>query len=200
MELYPIPDIFLFEGHRRIPPSFVLRNNVPRLTFRMARLSSAYSSHQPSVSLNPTIVSLLAYDLKNGLYFYHIHIPSPESAIAETALHVVLAATCSLSPANPQPGTSRGFVSAMCLGPQGKRGMWAERDRGSTKRNVMVFNSSCISATQASHREIDADGEMQDGLVVANVEGVSIVPTMDGRSVYEVVSYDLRGRCYDLIV
>lgn len=51
----------------------------------------------------------------------------------------------------------------------------------------MVFDGSCISESQTLNREIDADVEIEDG---------PAIPTMDGRSIYQIVSYDLRGVCY----
>ncbi|KAG5650550.1 hypothetical protein H0H81_011867 [Sphagnurus paluster] len=66
-------------------------------------------------------------------------------------------------------GGSRGFVSALALGPQGKRAVWIERKRGSTVREVLVWAQ-------------DPAGEQTPGLVV--------IPRC---MVHRVVSYDLRA-------
>lgn len=71
----------------------------------------------------------------------------------------------------PNP-SSRGFVSTIALGPQGKRAVWVERKRGSTMREVFVWATS----------QGFEDGDIMDQNL-----------TMDGKVVYTVGSYDLRG-------
>lgn len=69
----------------------------------------------------------------------------------------------------PSPhAASRGFVSAHCLGSQGKRAVWVERRRGSTVREVLVWGK-------------DAE------------DSEEVTGHMDGSIIYAVGSYDLRG-------
>ncbi|GLB43285.1 hypothetical protein LshimejAT787_1301860 [Lyophyllum shimeji] len=65
---------------------------------------------------------------------------------------------------------SRGFVSAMALGPQGRRAVWIERKGGSLVRDVLVWSRSL-------------PGTGQDGT------GDVVIPR---HVVYSVKSYDLR--------
>ncbi|KAF9461478.1 hypothetical protein BDZ94DRAFT_1263433 [Collybia nuda] len=67
--------------------------------------------------------------------------------------------------------SARGFVSAVALGPQGKRAVWVERKRSNTKREVLVWGMD---------RGFDDDYIVDQNLM------------MDGKVVYVVGSYDLR--------
>lgn len=72
-----------------------------------------------------------------------------------------------------QVATSRGFVSAFSLGPQGKRAVWVERRRGSLMREIVVWTK------EEGAREDFVGGGRNVGL--------------EGRVVFSQGSYDLRG-------
>ena len=116
---------------------------------------------------------------------------------------------------NHVPDGTRGFVGTYCLGKQGKRGVWIERERGSMKRGVFVFEAG----RQDGDMEV-MDKDQPEETIVLDLyknealgqaeEIISIRPankftdrklrthtaTIDGRVVYEVGSYDLRGECF----
>jgi hypothetical protein len=99
--------------------------------------------------------------------------PSPISTPSPTPQRPSLPGLFGHSTAHGVPNpSSRGFVSAVALGPQGKRAVWVERKRGSTMREVFVWG-------------MDQGFDDKD-LFTQNIE-------MDGKVVYTVGSYDLRG-------
>lgn len=150
----------------------------PSTTFRGLSLSAP----QPSGAADTTIFSLLAYDILKGLFHYRIVLrPMEADPTAPLFLNIQLVGSHSMAYGAQEAGLrsstvhARGFVSACCLGPEGKRGMWIERTRGSVKRSVIVFSAS--------------DDGREGGEVNFNAEG-----KIDGRVVYESNSYDLRGK------
>ncbi|KAG6918182.1 hypothetical protein DXG01_016167 [Tephrocybe rancida] len=68
--------------------------------------------------------------------------------------------------------SSRGFVSAMAIGPEGKRAVWVERRRDSTMREILVWQKK------------------EDERIEGNEDWV----VMPRHMVYRVESYDLRGK------
>lgn len=109
------------------------------------------------------------------------------------------------------PG-SRGFVSACVLGRTGRRGVWIERRRGSMRRSVIAFEET----EDDKDEEVEGESEGGAGQHVADVdwprlqlsdqefdEGIEGETTIDredrcakpidGRVLFEVNSYDLRG-------
>lgn len=127
-------------------------------------------------------VSILASDVLRGLFHYRIVIPLPSFHTNDTPdpmLEVKLIGTYSMSNTQntnypPAPGTTTsGFVSAQSIGRQGKRGVWIERGRGSTRRGVVAFETLGSAG---------GDDDM-----------VGNTPSIDGRVVYDIGSYDLRG-------
>ncbi|KDQ50750.1 hypothetical protein JAAARDRAFT_41839 [Jaapia argillacea MUCL 33604] len=86
------------------------------------------------------------------------------------------------------PGRSgRAFVGACCIGAEGKRGVWIERTRGSTKRNVVVFS------TDQDPEDIQLDPDNAPSSSYPELDfGLRTDKVIHGHSVYEVSSYDLR--------
>lgn len=108
------------------------------------------------------------------------------------------------------PG-SRGFVSACVLGLTGRRGVWIERRRGSMRRSVYAFKvaeeEEAEGGLEGAGQRITASLDMI-GLQLSNPTGdegadreTAITRAMedrrakriDGRVLFEVNSYDLRG-------
>ncbi|KAF8993794.1 hypothetical protein BDQ17DRAFT_1367915 [Cyathus striatus] len=121
----------------------------------------------------------IAFDVIQGLYRYAIAVSIPnQNSPPLPRLEILLLGTFSMAlnthttSFEPPRGTfnvgARGFISAHRLGNQGKRAVWVERKRGSTIREVQVWD----------HLQ---DDHFTDGPV-----------EMDGRVVHKVVSYDLR--------
>ncbi|OCH96346.1 hypothetical protein OBBRIDRAFT_234685 [Obba rivulosa] len=97
------------------------------------------------------------------------------------------------------PG-ARGFVTACALGPAGLRGIWIERRRGSVRRGIVGFRAvaqhlmvdqgivgSPIDRALPLAREVDGGDEDSDADWWNDNESA-----IDGHTVYEVNSYDLR--------
>lgn len=133
-------------------------------------LSSFYGATQNT----STTFHVLAYDILKGLFQYRVTVVRTYDALAP-ALSVELIGAHSMAYGTQEEGSrtsavgARGFVTACCLGPQGKRGMWVERTRGSVKRSVVAFSTQ----------------EITDGSAASS--------KMNGRVIYESTSYDLRG-------
>ncbi|KAF8056058.1 hypothetical protein FPV67DRAFT_1397803, partial [Lyophyllum atratum] len=89
--------------------------------------------------------------------------PAPADSIVRPLHMGIFGPTSGSASANT---SSRGFLSTMALGPQGKRAVWVERRRGSTLREVLVWNK--------------VRGIGQDGILIP------------GKVVYRIQSYDLR--------
>ncbi|PPR04314.1 hypothetical protein CVT24_013387 [Panaeolus cyanescens] len=88
-------------------------------------------------------------------------------------------------------GNARGFISAHCMGPQGKRAVWVERKRSSTVREVQVwameppapFNESDVD--EASDKQSSSDGSD-----LLNDDDLPM--EFENQVVYAANSYDLR--------
>lgn len=126
------------------------------------------------------------------MFHYRIRITTaPISAISVRVL-----AKGSIKPSEPLPlipGTDvrytleniikRMFVSTWSVGSAGLRGVWVDRQRGSIDRRVVAFTTHPNRLRSGSVADKDSD------LVKSEDEA----PTMDGRTVYVISSYDLRG-------
>jgi hypothetical protein len=103
-----------------------------------------------------------------------------------------------------------GFVSTCCLGPEGRRGIWIERTRSSTTRTIMAFSvdwtdvkaipinvafpviGEGVDNSDDEYRTLEEENSDSD-------DSITCVPWMearhiDGRSIYVMSSYDLRGK------
>jgi len=84
----------------------------------------------------------------------------------------------------------RGFVAALCLGPQAKRAVWIERRRGSTVREVIVWAVPCTGGgIRSGGMAVDESGSGEENML-----------EMDGRVVHTVTSYDLRGVVFFVVI
>ena len=109
------------------------------------------------------------------------------------------------------PG-SRGFVSACVLGRTGRRGVWIERRRGSMRRSVIAFSEADDVEEErgdwggegVENQGVDVDwmklrlseddtGGEDVGSETAIVREDRCAKPIDGRVLFEVNSYDLRG-------
>jgi hypothetical protein len=152
---------------------------------------------------------MLAYDVLQWFFHYLIHLPT---------LNVQLVGMYSLAQSTSQnhvPDGTCGFVGTYCLGKQGKRGVWIERERGSMKRGVFVFEAG----RQDGDMEVMDKDQPEETIVFDLYENeasgqveriISIRPvnkftdrklrthtaTIDGWFIYEVGSYDLRDECF----
>jgi len=137
-----------------------------------------------SVSLSDSVLSteglcfaFLGNDVLRGIFHFRVSARFLTGRSGDMALDVECIGIYAMSklralflPEANEDGnlSSRGFVSAMTLGPQGKRAVWIERMGRSTLREVLVW--SALEAGSGEHREI-------------------FIPR---RVVYRLNSYDLR--------
>ncbi|CCM02590.1 uncharacterized protein FIBRA_04693 [Fibroporia radiculosa] len=103
------------------------------------------------------------------------------------------------------PGT-RGFVSTCVLGRTGRRGLWVERKRGSVRRGVVGFStpidawdrSDDLQLEEKIGGEAEQDGNDADNDADAESEANwwddPNSRFIDGNTIFEVNSYDLRGQ------
>jgi len=91
------------------------------------------------------------------------------------------------TPPSSNPNYSaRGFLSAHCLGPQGKRGIWVERKRSSIVREVQVWAQEPPSKSpQTFSSEVS--------VVMGSGESFESVVEIERRVIFQSHSYDLRG-------
>jgi len=138
-------------------------------------------------------LSILANDVLRGLFHFRLDITAPSDLSSnrpEMSVRLIGAYT-----------GIYGFVSGISLGPQGLRGTWIERARNQTARRVVTFSTSRqwfedpleaparIHTSQASSDE----EETPDTIGLYNPTQGFSERTIDGQTVYEVRSYDLRG-------
>ncbi|KAF7798567.1 hypothetical protein EIP86_009789 [Pleurotus ostreatoroseus] len=123
----------------------------------------------------------------------HHALPPMDMSVRLLAAHkmaqLVNTATFLATPGTDTPTRSmfttgaRGFVSACVLGPQGRRGVWIERQRGNMDRTVFGFSRAKTEGQQGS-AEAEASAEEQ---------------ALEGTRLHEVRnSYDLGGACVRL--
>jgi hypothetical protein len=155
-----------------------LVHHFPTTSFR------GYSLSRPQhTSSGAARFVLLGSDVLRGLSVYVVELQTTDdSAVLPLVLDVrcigehSMAAGPSLGEGSSSSSSSyagnaaRGFISACCLGIEGKRGLWIERTRGSMRRAVTVFALDDTD-NDVKHSERDLKGHI----------------------VHEDTSYDLRG-------
>ncbi|KAF8880186.1 hypothetical protein BD779DRAFT_1549880 [Infundibulicybe gibba] len=175
VELHEIPSSL------RSPPSprsdhhtTPLVHPFPSMTFRDLVFSDP-------CAMDRNRIEMLAYEVLQGLFLYSIRV-TVDADLPELTVTLIATYPMSMSPLSETPSptptgshpsqnifgtgnlSSRGFVSALTLGPQGKRAVWVERKRGSVFREVIVW-----------------PGKVGD-----------IEVEMDGKAIFVNGSYDLR--------
>lgn len=147
----------------------VLRHNFNRTNFKDVTVSTARQNHDAMV------VHALVSDALRGLYYFEITITTPPIGIPSLDVTLIAQHTMEdmvFNAYSTQPfAVSRGFVSAMALGPESRRGLWVERTAGSTRRTVMTFSTR--------QRTEGGAGSITDASYI------------DGNLIYEVSSYNL---------
>lgn len=170
--------------------TIVSRYRFTEMTFR----GVSFSEPQTHSSTDGSVVSVtfLAYDVLRGLFHYEVKAELPKSISDPTGISVRLLAAHRMAELvnaadlrgtdTPTPRSMfrtgpRGFVSTCVLGPQGRRGMWIERQRGNMDRAVFGFT---YARTAGSQTEDSAETDDQG---------------IDGACLHEVRnSYDLGGK------
>jgi hypothetical protein len=191
VELYPIPRVFLSSEHEHPTGMEIpnLKHAFPQTNFREASISSIHPSSP--------IISFLAYDVLRGFFHYHIHLPT---------FTVSLVGAYSLIQSVPQRNVP--IAVRICLGTEGKRGMWIEREgRIVGRRKVVVFQTRANQEDRETKvvnndpqdmsmdLDEDADTDTQPNMEFANDWLGTRTATIDGHVVYEGGSDDVGGMC-----
>ncbi|EMD39177.1 hypothetical protein CERSUDRAFT_93221 [Gelatoporia subvermispora B] len=192
------------------------------MTFRGVSFSEPqFITFPSSTSESPRLrseVSFLAYDVLRGLFRYKVTLDLPPTDVASNARdspappymsvrllaahHMAVPVSTPISkdakpPRVPRSGLTpgaRGFVTACALGPAGLRGIWIERRRGSVRRGIVGFRAIPAMIDYDEVPEVDpvlVSSNSQDGESDTEWWNGS-EPAIDGHTVYEVNSYDLR--------
>ena len=206
-------------GHNGIAETHVLRHKFPEMTYRGVSFSQPQiqvSTSDDLRSVTTARVSLLAYDVLRGLFHYEVTMQISASLFdsgsriydsnCSTAVDMDVKLVAAhkmaeaLDPASLIAGTdtptprsasgARGFVSACVLGPQGRRGIWIERQRGSMDRTVFGFSGPPVPEHQ--HPAVggvdDEQGQVEDTSSGGHA-------SIEGKPLHEVRnSYDLGGK------
>ncbi|EIN09449.1 hypothetical protein PUNSTDRAFT_51726 [Punctularia strigosozonata HHB-11173 SS5] len=203
VELYPLPVVENEHEEPSFGPhAFKAMKHVfsGHITFRDVTFSSPTIARSATFDSTPDLaISMLASDPIRGLFNFRIRFKAAAALGTPPTFDVTLVearhmATLDLGSTRMRiaPGSSRGFVSACCLGPQAKRGVWIERHRGSTRRDVSVFDVNCHESGQHledmdTQERYDTDDDDDDA------NSFFKVPNIDGSVVFEMDSYDLRA-------
>jgi hypothetical protein len=146
-------------------PATGLVYHFPTRSFRGYSLSSP-----TQMSASSSRFMLLGYDVLRGLSVYAIELQRTDMA---SVLPLILEVRCvgehslATSVGEGSSTAAHGFVSACCVGSEGKRGLWIERARASMRRTITVFTIADLGS--------DGDGDIK------------------GHAVHEDTSYDLMG-------
>ncbi|KAF8449349.1 hypothetical protein L210DRAFT_2660735 [Boletus edulis BED1] len=183
VEAYPIPT-----NPPTTEPLPLLRHRFGPVCFRAVSLSRVRVSHCPS-SGDVYTIYMLTNDVYQGMFHYRIRITTAPTPV----MSVRVLARGSILPSEPlplMPGTEtrytlediirRMFVSTWSLGSAGLRGVWVDRQRGSIDRRVVAFTTH-PRRLRSKAPGVDEDEDASDE-----------PPTMDGKVVHVISSYDLR--------
>ncbi|KAF8548848.1 hypothetical protein OG21DRAFT_1515831 [Imleria badia] len=192
VEAYPVPT-----DTPTANPLPMLRHRFGAVRFRAVSLSHVRVSRRPSGDVYT--IFMLTNDVYQGMFHYHIRV----TTAAVPSLSVRVLAKGSILTSNPLPlipGTEirytlediikRMFVSTWSLGSTGLRGVWVDRQRGSIDRRVVAFTTHpsrlwTKEAGSVPGEDLISEG---DGPDASDEEA----PTMDGKVVHVISSYDLR--------
>ncbi|KAH9479815.1 hypothetical protein JR316_0008410 [Psilocybe cubensis] len=153
-----------------VPPSLdvQLTSVYPLALGVIQPIASSQSAPHPSPSVSSP-------DFSPSPSFKHTH----ATRASDTSSIVV-------HPANPAADTdyrSRGFLSTQCMGPQGKRGIWVERQRSGTVRDLQVWFREPSEPSSSAERALSEPSTAEFPLPVMEIER---------RVIYTLQSYDLR--------
>ncbi|VDC03341.1 unnamed protein product [Peniophora sp. CBMAI 1063] len=202
---YTVPSSLEPEELLVVPSAALIRPvavyNFIRTNFRTLSLSSvSVKEFDQPVSTRTTTLFLLGNDVLRGVYQYRIDITDVNGRPDDTDLTTILP-NLNVSLLSMYTRLD-GFVVAVALGPQGRRGALIERTRSSTARRVLAF--TCPLTTTAPSSPSSAGGSAA-GALTAESEGKSdddeqdpvLVSMRDLRpldvvDVYNIHSLDLR--------
>jgi hypothetical protein len=141
-------------------------------------------------------LSLLANDVLRGIFHYRVNISfSVAQSTQPPAVDIKLIGALT---------HARGFLSAIAVGPQSRRGVWIERMRNSTTRRILAFTTSQSAYDNPTEMIIpgahnvsnEPENEEEEGTEPSHAVWMLGAKTIDANAVYEDHSYDLRGRFY----
>lgn len=217
LELYPITFPFpnparyfvpssLESGEPTLAPTAALLRpiavyNFSRTNFRTLSLSAASVKELGhDAQARETTLYILGNDVLRGVYQYRVDIldlvTQAQGPKAPSELRVSLLSMYT---------RLDGFVVAVALGPQARRGALIERTRSSTARRVLAFTCPLTPALPSSAAAVGApavDEQSEEDQDDRNREDPVAVSMLDMRpldaiDVYDIHSLDLRRKCHD---
>ncbi|KAG7093454.1 hypothetical protein E1B28_007131 [Marasmius oreades] len=203
VEIHPIPPQFCNTNTPCTLPT--LRHHFRKYSFRDFCVAQVEKNGDDTY-----VVKFLASDVIQGLFFFSSTITIPSNPLEEPTLHVDLVYIHSMIPSIPvrrlkqnehalQPSDEASgssgrlvlntghvrspfFVSAFAMGPQGMRGVWIERRRGTMAKHIVTCRFT--TETEEEGEELLGDSEAEAGLADAPI-------LLDGRVVHTLKSPDL---------
>jgi len=198
VELHPLP-LALLEHRSDCVELPILRHRFASVTFRSVQISDWQQNNPETITL-----TALAYEAMLGLFVYNIIIAMPtEDSTLPPALDIRLQSAWTyaagklrlqdgkggtyLTPYRNAQHRGGAFVSTMSIGARGMRALWVERQSGQMVKNVMACN------LLQPMLNIGIPGEDDTEQRITRIDGI------DGKKVFKLHSYDLRGKvaiCY----
>ncbi len=164
LELYALPDLHNATERDRTEAFSGSARRYPLATFRLPEQHTFRHASSSSYSEETCSLFLLLSATLHGVYLYEVYINADSGEF-----QVLLRGEHAL-------GDKEGFVGAFALGQEGKRGLWIERRRVNTQRNVVAFTSPLLS-----------DKAPQDSRMCRGTA------PLEKNIVWESRSFDLRG-------
>ena len=131
----------------------------------------------PPLSFNPSQPSTPLTPAPTNTTYSANFTPSP----SPTPLSAHMSARGSLRMQSGLDGGARGFLSTQAIGAQGRRGVWIERKRASTLREVQVWGQASPAALESYVRAPPPPGVTATAIEIPR------------RIVHSLQSFDLRG-------
>jgi hypothetical protein len=130
-------EMHAFESDQHPQHPTVLKNAFV-MTFKNVSFSHCSVTNNPVSQTRVYERTLFAYNAVHGLYHYVVRLTLPLSDLPPPSLDVQPVGIYPLALGSEE--SSRGFVSALSVGPQGRRAVWIERKRSSSTSEVQVWN------------------------------------------------------------
>ena len=191
VEAYPVPT-----DTPTADPLPILRHQFGTVCFQAVSLSHVRVSRCASGDVYT--VFMLTNDVHQGMFHYLIRVTT--TPVPSMSVHVLAKGSIpTLEPLPLIPGTDDThtleemirsmFFSTWLLGSAGLRGVWVDRQRGSIDRRVVAFTTHPSRLRTKEAALVPGEDPVSDG------DAPDAPPTMDGRVVHVISSYDLRGTC-----
>jgi hypothetical protein len=191
VEAYPVPT-----DTPTADPLPMLRHRFGAVCFRDVSLSHVRVSHCASGDVYTLF--MLTNDVYQGMFHYRIRVTT--TPVPSMSVHVLAKGSIPASGPLPLvPGSNDRhtfeemvrlmFLSTWSLGSAGLRGVWVDRQRGSIDRRVVAFTTHPSRLRTKEAALVPGEDSVSGG------DEPDEPPTMDGKVIHNIASYNLRGAC-----